>query len=163
MRKITEKTVFTEKILKKEVSSNDLLNLEDFNTNYLEQYKKYKNNKIKEELNFDTSVQTVQIENNEEEKPFPVRSHFIPPVKKEKVKKQLKNKVSETEKITSDNSENIFKSTNIFDEILLNLKLNCTLQSDINKAGFCLPNLLNESFELYPPNEALSNKDQKFY
>jgi len=163
LRQITEKTIITEKVLKKEISSNDLINLEDFNTNYLEQYKKYKSNKIREELNFDTSIQTVQTEQIEDEKPFQMRSHFVPPLKKEKVKKQMKNKGNDTEKIVPEISENIFKSTNIFDEILLNLKLNCTLQNDVNKGGFCLPNSLNESFELSPPNDALASKDQKFY
>jgi hypothetical protein len=163
LRKITEKTIITERILKKELSSNELINLEDFNTNYLEQYKKYKSEKIKEELNFDTSIQTVQIDQLEDEKPYQMRSHFVPPLKKEKVKKQLKNKGSYSEKIVPEISENIFKSTNIFDEILLNLKLNCTLQNDVNKGGSCLPNSLNESFELSPPNDASSTKDQKFY
>ncbi len=108
LRQITEKTIITEKVLKKEISSNDLINLEDFNTNYLEQYKKYKSNKIREELNFDTSIQTVQTEQIEDEKPFQMRSHFVPPLKKEKVKKQMKNKGNDTEKIVPEISENIF-------------------------------------------------------
>ena len=78
--------------MKREINGYDINNLDDFNTNYIEHYKKFKSNKIKDELNFDTSVQTVQTEPKEDPKPIQnKRTQFFPTTKKEKIKKSKKS------------------------------------------------------------------------
>ena len=141
--------------MKKEILGNDIFNTEDFNTNYLEQYKKFKSSKIKEELNFDTSVNTVQAEIMEDDKP--TRSHFIPPIKKERGKKMLKNFEIDVSGVQEE--VKFLKSSKLYEEIMMNLKLyNNSQQDEKNKITFSLPNVLNESFEFTSQNEDGQNK-----
>jgi hypothetical protein len=168
LRQVAEKTIFTECIIKKEIKGDSLDDLEKFKTNYLEEYKKFKSNQIKQELNIDTTFQTIKTETSEDYKDqvnFQPRSHFIPPMlKKEKVKKQLKNIKIETDINEQNDNEIVYKTSNGLDEILLSIKSITEPSksplfpkiSDIPKQQSHFPTLLNESFEIAPFNESPS-------
>ena len=145
LRKMSEKNIYTE-IIQKEIILDNFDYLDKFKTNYLEEYKKLRNNRLIDEFNSDNSIlSTIQSSNKENnDNIMQNKSHFVFPPIKQKPKRKLKI----TEEILDKKSET---DEEINKNLYFLLEPSPFLKNYSNKKEVMnSPNLLNENFEIAP-------------